>query len=251
MSKQFHILNGDALKEQFPRDIKGEVVVVRECLIEGPVDGGSLEEIFKTRAEFISQTYKDHSDQNYDSYVASEFRKIQNIPEDSEVNFWFEEDLFCQINFWFALHVLFLTKKNHNVYLVKPRVHNQYGFGGLDKQELMSIFKERVSLNNQDKLAGLWTLYQNEDIEKLLEHGAELSTQFPFILRAIQAHIARIPSSGNLGQPIKSLLQIMKDLQTDDFQSVFTEFQKRESIYGFGDSQVKRLMNQIKDNDLT
>ena len=43
-----------------------------------------------------------------------------------------------------------------------------------------------------------------------------------------------------------SLIQIIKELKTEEFGPVFKEFNKRESIYGFGDLQVKRLFNQIK-----
>jgi hypothetical protein len=33
MEKHYHILNGDALKKQFPEEIGGEVMVVGECLV--------------------------------------------------------------------------------------------------------------------------------------------------------------------------------------------------------------------------
>ena len=38
----FHILNGDALKSQFPERILGEIIVARECLVDGPVEGHRL-----------------------------------------------------------------------------------------------------------------------------------------------------------------------------------------------------------------
>jgi len=37
--KQYHILNGDALKEQFPDRIKGKIIIARECLVDGNVTG--------------------------------------------------------------------------------------------------------------------------------------------------------------------------------------------------------------------
>jgi hypothetical protein len=40
----------------------------------------------------------------------------------------------------------------------------------------------------------------------------------------------------------------MEDLETDEFGPVFKEFNKRESIYGFGDLQVKRIFDEIKNN---
>ena len=52
MKKQYHILNGDALKEKFPEDLKGEIVVARECMVVGNVKGSTLEEVFQSRAQF-------------------------------------------------------------------------------------------------------------------------------------------------------------------------------------------------------
>ena len=72
---------------------------------------------------------------------------------------------------------------------------------------------------------------------------------YPFILPAVNAHIQRIPGKEYPGRPIQSLIEIMKDLETDEFGAVFREFNKREYIYGFGDVQVKRLFDMIKNND--
>ncbi|GJM35445.1 MAG: hypothetical protein DHS20C18_44460 [Saprospiraceae bacterium] len=42
--KQYHILNGDSLKEQFPENIQGEIIIARECLVDGSVKGRTLVE---------------------------------------------------------------------------------------------------------------------------------------------------------------------------------------------------------------
>lgn len=52
----------------------------------------------------------------------------------------------------------------------------------------------------------------------------------------------------NAGRPIQSLITIMKELDTEEFGPVLREFNKRESIYGFGDLQVKRLFDEIINN---
>ena len=76
----------------------------------------------------------------------------------------------------------------------------------------------------------------------------ELENKYPFILPAVEAHIERIVTTGNIGRPTQSLIAIMKELETEEFGPVFKEFNKRESIYGFGDLQVKRLFDEIKNN---
>ena len=105
MKKEYHILNGDALKEQFPEDIKGTLIIARECLIEGNVDGDTFDSFFNNRAQFISKNYGD-TKEAYLQNVKTEFQKILTLEPDSNVNLWFEDDLFCQVNFWFIIHLL-------------------------------------------------------------------------------------------------------------------------------------------------
>lgn len=96
MRKQFHILNGDSLKEILPANIQGEMIVARECLIDGNVEGKSLDDFFATRAKFISDNYEGSSKQDYYNKTVIEFQKIQAIPQESEINLWFEDDLFVR-----------------------------------------------------------------------------------------------------------------------------------------------------------
>jgi hypothetical protein len=248
MKKQYHILNGDSLKKQFPENIQGEIIVARECLVDGNVNGSNLEELFHTRAQFISNNYGGYSEQDYYKKTVPEFKKMQNITDNAAINLWFEDDLFCQVNFWFCINLLNQSNKNNSIFLIIPKKHSQFGFGGLDKSELVSIYENKLLLTDLDQLANLWELYQNHNLEQLLKTARELENKYPFILIAVKAHIQRIPTKGNLGRPRESLIQIMKELKSEDFGLVFKEFNKRESIYGFGDLQVKRLFNEIKNN---
>lgn len=251
MKKQGHILNGDSLKERFPKKIQEEIIVARECLIDGTVKGSNLVELFDSRAEFISQNYEGFSKKDYFENVVPEFQKIQNISNDTTINLWFEDDLFCQVNLWFVIHLLSNAPYEHqsnSIFLIRPKTHNQYGFGGLNESELISVYENRLLLTQFDKLASLWELYQNDDTKTLLKIAKELESTYPFILPAVEAHIERIPTEGNLGRPSQSIIQIMQELETEEFGPVFREFNKRESIYGFGDLQVKRLFDDIKEN---
>lgn len=243
-NKPYHILNGDALKEQFPENILGEIIVARECLVDGPVSGNSLEEFFETRAKFISSEYGG-TREGYFNKVVVEFEKIRNIPTSLEVHLWFEDDLFCQVNLWFVVHLL--SKNKHTkIFLIRPPVHNQYGFGGLSKEKLLLAYQKRQKLEKLDVLKRLWPAYQSNQSDALNKLAAELEKEYPFILPAVEAHIDRIPTHNDPGRPAKSLRRIMDELQTKEFGPVFREFNKRESIYGFGDLQVKRLFDSIK-----
>ncbi len=240
MTAVYHILNGDALREQLPSDIDGEIIVARECLVDGPVNARSLEELFSIRASFLLENYG-ISKESYFEESANEFKRVLAIPSDSEVNLWFEEDLFCQVNLWFVCSLLDSSKLN----LVLPGTDIQYGFGGLDTEGLLNAFKRRAALRIKNQLAELWSCYQSHNLSQLKLIAQELNDEYPYINQAAKAHLESIPYNGYLGRPKESLKEIMQDLDTENFGQVFQEFQRRESIYGLGDLQVKRLFDEL------
>lgn len=245
MRKQVHILNGDVLKDRFPATILGRLLICRECLVEGNVEGENLEQLFINRAKFIQENYGASESEYYDK-VITEFHSIIEI-ENSDINLWFEDDLFCQVNFWFITHLLNKKNRGNDVYLVRPPIHTPYGFGTLKEADLISIYKDRLPLKELDEISVLWKAYQMEDVPTMFNIAKELENKYPFIISAVEAHNERIPKEGELGRPIDSLIRIMKELKTNEFNAVFKEFNRREKIYGFSDLHVKRLMSQIKN----
>jgi len=251
MSKQYHILNGDSLKEQFPKDILGQTIVTRECLVDGNIKGISQEEFFRNRAVFISETHGCKMEDYY-KITVSQFEQMKEIPQDSEINLWFEDDLFCQVNFWFVMSLLskIKHKRNYKYYLVRPSSGHEYSFGSMNQKELSFAYKEKIALTDLNKIEQLWNLYQNEDSDAMLSIAQDLQVSYPFILSAIEAHIQRLPSKNSFGRPIDTLISILQELRTDNFGTIFREFLKREPIYGFGDLQVQNMIKYIKTNSL-
>lgn len=249
MKNNYHILNGDSLNEQFPQKIEGEIIIARECLVDGDVASANLDELFKIRANFLSEVYGNYLTEDYYANSVSEFEKIQNIPDNSVINLWFEDDLFCQVNFWFTVYLIFNYVKDYNVFLIRPSIHTQYGFGGLNELEIINAYEQKTQITKLDRIARLWTSYQKNDNNELFKVGKELEKEYPFIFNAVKAHIDRLPTENSLGRPVETLIEIMNELKTDSFGPVFNEFNKRESIYGFGDLQVKRLFDEIKSNN--
>lgn len=244
MNKHYHILNGDALKEQFPTVIEGEIIVARECLVDGPVNGRNLDKLFAIRAQFISENYGE-TKQAYHERSALELLKTLEIADDAIVNLWFEDDLFCQVNLWFVIHLLMKRHRVNPIFLIRPAIHTQYGFGGLNQSELLARYQRKTSLTHLDSLSKLWPAYRAGDTKTLLSIAQKLKAPYPFILSAVEAQIQRIPVNGGLGRPKASLKTIINELKTEDFGAVFSAFNKREMIYGFGDLQVKRLYDEI------
>ena len=246
---QYHILTGDALREQLADSLAGEVIVARECLVDGPISSGSLELLYRLRAQFVTSCYDGYTEQDYHDTAVAEFSKIQSIAKGSVVYLWFEDDLFCQVNFWFVCQLLHVYTGVADVRLVMPSEHSQYGFGRHTKEGLLELLDQNKPVKHVDLIANLWTLYANGDTQALLDNATALSTHYPFLLPAVKAHIARIPNGSYRGRPVESLQLIVEEVGSDDFGEVFRLFCQRESIYGYGDVQVRRLFDGLVSSD--
>lgn len=245
MQPHYHILNGDALKDQFPKTLKGTIIVARECLVDGPVDGDTEKKFFTTRARFIDEAYGIADESEYYSKTVTEFEKMKQIPSNAVVYLWFEDDLFCQVNFWFVCHVLQNTSKHLTVYLVRPEEHGIYGFGHMDEEALISASHNPIPLSDMRPFSALWKAYQSNDREQLKQLAASLKDSFPFIAKAVAAHLDRFPKQGTLGKPQRILKEIVETQKTNEFGPAFREFCQRAPEYGFGDLQVKRMWDQL------
>lgn len=244
----YHILNGDALAYSFPdANIEGDIIVAREAFIDGDMSGNGLQDFWHSRARHLGLSQAEYHDK-----VVREFEKIMHAPDDSEFNLWFEYDLFCQANMWFVLSIinnLAITKKVYAVYtshLDRDNKHFWNGFGPADASQLRVCFDNRVLLNEADLQVGhaLWTAYKNNDQEELMRLAKDPSVAFPYLKEVVQAHIDRFPKDGTKGRPEKVIEDITKNVSTD-FPIVFKEFWNRESIYGFGDTQLKQLYDKV------
>jgi hypothetical protein len=244
----FHILNGDSLAYSFPATgIEGEVIVAREGLIDGDLSGEDLPAFWRSRAAYMGLTGAEYHDK-----VVKEFEKIMHAHGDSEFNLWFEYDLFCQVNMWFVISIidrLPIEKKVFAVYtsyLDKTDKQFWNGFGPANSEELTICYANKIPLSEGDIHLGkdLWKAYKNGDLDKLTALSGNRSLAFPYLQEVVKAHVDRFPTDGTKGRPERVIEDITKNIATD-FPKVFQEFWNRESIYGFGDIQLKRLYDKV------
>lgn len=244
----YHILNGDSLAYSFPdAKIEGAIIVIREALIDGELSGNSLHDFWQSRAKYLEIT-----ETEYSNSVVKEFEKIINAPDNSEFDLWFEYDLFCQVNMWFVLSVinsLPVKKKVFAVYtshLDKTSKQFWNGFGPANSDELNVCYANRTTLTEADMNFGqeLWEAYKNGNLEELTNLSKHSSLAFPYLAEVVKAHVDRFPKDGIKGRPEKVIEDIIKNISTD-FHEVFKEFWNRESIYGFGDSQLKSIYDKV------
>ena len=236
-----HVLPGDAQLELFRKtEIEGDVVVCRESFVDGPATGETLEELWQVRERYLAEAYP-HTDADYRQIVVTEFEKLTDLPALSDVNLWFEYELFCQVNMWFC--VWLLRESNATLFRVAPiaqrKDHVWDGFGTLTADELKTCYAERLRFSDRDIKLGsdLWTAFRSRDHGSLRELSKIESACFPYLQQAIEAEIEKDFTPK----------RILDDLQNEgitEFGDVFAEFRQRAGVYGYGDSQVRRLLGE-------
>ena len=240
---KIHVLAGDALAGDFKNcAIDGEVVVCRECLIEGEVKAQTIEDFWQVRAGFIEKSYGE-SKEKYFQNVAGEFEKLKNLESrESEINLWFEYELFCQVNLWFCLN--YLREIEAKIFRVAPVVRKKEeiwkGFGSLESADLEKCFAARIEFTEKDILLGaeLWRAFQDSDFDTLEKLSKTESECFPHLKEVCRAAIEKD------SRP-KIILREIVAAGKIDFADIFPEFSNRAGVYGFGDSQVKNILSEI------
>jgi len=233
----YHVLPGDAQVEDFRQTgLQGELLVCREALVDGDVSGETLDEFFNNRAAV-------HNEEPavYDVNVASQFRRLLDVGPTDEVNLWFEHDLFCAVNMWFCLSLL--RGSDADIYRVAP-VHLSFedrwdGFGNTNPEILKKCFADRIKFSRSDIELGseLWDAFRRKDVEELSRLSALPQTAFPYLDEVGRA-VAEFDS-----KPLQIVREIKRKGKSD-LKEVFPEFRRRAGVYGFGDTQVKRLMEE-------
>lgn len=238
----YHVLPGDAVAEIFKTaGIKGEVIVCRECLIEGDVSGRTLDEFWNHRADFIATAHGEQRQKYFDD-VVRELKKLRVPKQHDEINLWFEYELFCSANLWFCLYLL--KDSSAAIYRVAPVVRDPKaawcGFGKLRAEEMAECFQQRIKLNSEDiDLGGdLWKAYQAQDSEKLRQLSEKSSAAFPYLREVCEAEIDKS------SRPHEVLQKILGSGITE-FADVFERFSAEVGVYGFGDAQVKRMLVRL------
>ncbi len=246
---KIHVLAGDSLVEPFKKtNIEGEIIVCRECLIDGDLMAENLEEFWNLRDDYLSNS-SIKPDNFYKEKVKGEFEKLIENADGNEINLWFEYELFCQVNLWFCLSLL--SEKNVEIYIVYPIVKDEKdiwkGFGYLAEDELKISFEQRIKISKDDIELGkdLWKAFQNKDFIELESLSETEAKSFPTLKEVCKAACEIETRPKNTLKNIMKDGDIMKDGETN-FGEVFKEFNKREDIYGFGDLQVKKIFDHLR-----
>jgi hypothetical protein len=240
----YHVLPGDAQVAGFKASgVAGEMIVCREALIHGPIDADDLEQFWSERARFIVGEYGE-DEIGYHDNVARELARLQDLEEGDEVNLWFEYELFCSVNMWFCLSLLKDT--GAVIYRVEPlgrAVEKRWdGFGGFTAEEMRAAFELRTRLSQEQVQLGaeLWQAYRTKDHVQLKRLAAKCDTDcFPYL-----KEVAAAAAEEDI-HPLEILKEIRSRGETE-FPKIFEEFRKRAGVYGYGDTQVRQLLERLQ-----
>ena len=243
----YHVLNGDALEDKFPvHSIDGDLIVWREAFMDGPVTELPDKLFWETRAKFIASEF-DVTVEEYREKFVSQFEIINQIRTEDKVFLWFEDDLFCQVNMWFAINLLSRFGLT-NLYRVFPLVDQTHwsGFGNSDQVELANCFKNAELLEPTEvvNIRKLWSAYVQQNEVQLIELSNRGIHGIRFLPEVIQAHLDRMPNEDSAGRPQKVLSEIIRS-GAKNFEEIFMQFYNREGIYGYGDVQVRKMLMDI------
>jgi hypothetical protein len=203
--------------------------VCREALIDGEIRAKKLDDFWQVRAEFIKKTY---GADDYFKKVKSEFDKLNNLQPTDEVNLWFGNEAFCQVNLWFILWQF--GDAGVTFYRVFPDL------GGWDCsfENLNKCFEFRQKLTRDEIQQGkqLWKAFCFNDSDGLRFLSQTTSPNFKNLPEVCQVLIEKDFKP-------KQILHEITETGETDFGNIFAQFKEKAGIYGYSGLQVKNLLN--------
>ncbi|MBT8315137.1 MAG: DUF1835 domain-containing protein [Maribacter sp.] len=254
MSSLLHITNGDALTERLKSlELKGDIITWREMLCEGKtLTHVGSESFWKTRFEFLNKNYK-VSKSWFVEKTQKEYRSLCNHKQQDQIVLWFEYDLFCQINMLAVISWLKTHRKYAKISLVcsgnEDDTDKMYGLGDLDDAYLLQLFENRTELSQDDiEYADyVWQLYCSDNpirLENLTDFG---NYQFDYLSDAIKAHLRRFPTIKNgLNDLENQVLRLSVEKKPKSKRELLRTVLVNQGVYGFGDTQFERIINNLK-----
>jgi hypothetical protein len=241
-----HIHNGDSSAGTArSAAIPGEHLAWREAMVCGPTPAGLSDDKFReVRARHLAKAYGVDVEK-----CASELPRqeevLERFADHEEIVLWFEHDLFCQVHLvylldWFARRDIGNTRLSLICIGRFPGVDDFRGLGQLNEEQLASLFPQRTPVSKSQLQLGAraWAAYSSSKPAQIESLISEETAALPFLKPAFAKHLERFPSVQNgLGRIENVLLELIAG-GLENFAALFSAFQRREPLYGFGDAQI-------------
>ncbi|WP_296316579.1 DUF1835 domain-containing protein [Winogradskyella sp. UBA3174] len=259
--KILHITNGNHLTDYLRElDFTEDILTWQEMLCEGPtIPAINSDAFFELRADFLKSNYD--IEVNTDE-LKSELSKLDTIENYTEINLWFEYDLFCHINLLGVINLLHQKEIDKPLYLIcSGRVEGEKqlkALGELNADQLKSHYKDKVLLTQEDiDLAiALWRTYCGTD-HNILKPYIVTTSNFKYMSNCLKAHLKRFPhQQSGLNVLEDNILRLLRDYPIKSRHHLLGYSLNYQGYYGFGDLQLQRIIDKLSlffdetDNEL-
>ncbi len=258
--KTLHVLNGDATAQAFiSAGLPGDVAIWREMLSEGPllVAPRTDDELWTLRRNWLTTTFgaKFQGEQpDYTLYVVREFEKICQYADYDEVVFWFEHDLFCQINLVFLLACFARVNLGQTALRQVsvdriPGVADFKGYGQLDGTQLAALYPQAELLTTHELMlaARVWVAYAASDKAALTDFLTTNAGRLRHLPAAITAHLARLTVDSDGLSLIQHQLLTLIQASSKTPRQVVSEWLSHDRIYGLGDWSLETYLAELAE----
>ncbi len=255
MSKTIHVLNGDSTVKILEKsEIKGDIVVWREILCEGPLHKNvGSDEFWLNRYSYFEDELGISKLEYFDKTI-KEIVKIEDLSGYNNVVLWFEFDLFCQVNLLaLCTYLLGNYVKKAKYYLVctgyKKGEQELQSLSDYSPLEFKTLFENKIALSksNLEFAKNCWNIYVENDLNKLKSFDFNKNLKFQYLQLAMDQHLNRFPTENGLNQIENKILEIINSnlFSKNEIVNALLIWQQNETVYGFGDLQYFQYLKKL------
>ncbi len=251
MSKNcLHITNGNFLTDYLRElNFTEDILTWQEMLCEGPtIPAIDSEAFFELRAEFLKNYYDIEVDTDE---LQKELSKLDNVENYSEINLWFEYDLFCHINLLGVINLLHQKEIDKPLYLIcSGREEGEKSLKALSElspEQLNTHYKNRILLTQEDidLTIALWRTYCGKD-HNILKPYIVKNSSFKYMSNCLKAHLKRFPhQKSGLNVLEDNILRLLRDNPIKSEHHLLGYSLNYQGYYGFGDIQLQRIIKKL------
>ena len=237
-----HITNGKAT-ELNRTHLAGDIVFWSDALHEGPVAAsGNIEEVTAARVPFLA-ALSGQTEAEVRAELGSRDQALREHTWHSEVVFWFEHDLYDQLQLIQALDFFSREKLDgKKLWLINPEEH----LGEMTPEELEALFPSKVPVTpgQLDLAARAWQAFTSASPQGLTAFTG------PSALPHLGAAFARLcehyPSpQGGLNRTERLILELAGNGEFADRAALFSAYQSMDLPKFMGDSVFFRYLDGL------
>ncbi|AFH59290.1 DUF1835 domain-containing protein [Paenibacillus caseinilyticus] len=245
-----HIVNGDSFATKLRKAVPdADILVWRESLYEGPLSVSFTDpKTREARARYFTDLGVPAG--QFEHFTSEQEQKLEGFRAYSQIVLWFEHDLYDQAMLiyllqWFARHNLEKVRLLLICIDSFPGIEPFRGLGSLTPQQILTLMGtwEEVTGEQLELAVRAWNVYAGDNPAELFEFIRGDTAGLPFLKRALECHLKRLPSLHNgLSAVLESALIGIR-YGIDSPAALFLKISDQWLDYGLGDVQFWRELN--------